>query len=108
VNGTYSKKNNISTFLGWAPAKEPKFVLMIVIDEPEWKYIPGVGKNQQGGTCAAPIFREIGKKTLEYLGIEPDDPYGFPIGDPRRDPDKAVWNKEAKQLSDLYKSWNGT
>jgi cell division protein FtsI (penicillin-binding protein 3) len=108
VNGTYSKKNNISTFLGWAPAKEPKFVLMIVIDEPEWKYIPGVGKNQQGGTCAAPIFREIGKKTLEYLGIEPDDPYGFPIGDPRRDPDKAIWNKEAKQLSDLYKSWNGT
>ena len=107
VNGTYSKKNNISTFLGWAPALKPKFVLMVVIDEPEWKYIPGVGKNQQGGTCAAPIFREIGKKTLEYLGVEPDDPYGFPSGDPRRDPEKAVWAKESKQLSDLYKSWNG-
>lgn len=106
INGTYSKKTNISTFIGWSPAYNPKFVLMVVIDEPEWKFIPGVGKNQQGGTCAAPVFREIGKKTLEYLGVTPDDPFGFPQGDPRRDPEKAVWMKEATALTELYKKWN--
>lgn len=106
VNGTYSKKDNISTFIGFSPAFDPKFVLMVVIDEPESRFIPGVGKNQHGGTCAAPVFKEIGKKTLEYLGVTPDDPFGFPPGDPRRDAEKAIWVKETKALTDLYKSWN--
>lgn len=106
VNGTYSKKDHISTFIGFAPAEEPRFVLLVVIDEPEYKIIPGVGKNQFGGVCAAPVFSEIGKRALQYLGVEPDDPFGFPQGDPRRDPVKAVWVKEAQKLQDLYTSWN--
>lgn len=106
VNGVYSKKNHISTFLGFAPAKDPAFVLMVVIDEPEWKYIEGVGRNQHGGTCAAPAFSQIGLRTLQYLGIAPDDPYGYPVGDPRRDAEKADWYKEAKELREAYANWN--
>ncbi|MBS0626692.1 MAG: penicillin-binding protein 2, partial [Verrucomicrobia bacterium] len=106
INGTYSKKDHISTFIGFSPAYNPRFVLMIVIDEPEWRFTPGIGKNQQGGTCAAPIFQEIGKKTLEYLGVTPDDPFGYPPGDPRRDPEKAIWLKESKALIEVYKAWN--
>ncbi len=106
VNGTYSKKDHISTFIGFAPALDPQFVLMVVIDEPEYKYIPGVGRNQLGGNCAAPAFREIGLRTLQYLGVEPDDPYGYPVGDPRRNEEKADWTKEAKALRDLYSQWN--
>ena len=106
VNGTYSKKDHISTFIGFAPAKDPQFVLMVVIDEPEFKYIPGVGKNQHGGNCAAPAFREIGLRTLQYLGVEPDDPYGYPVGDPRRNEEKADWLKEVKALRELYSQWN--
>ncbi len=106
VNGTYSKKNHISTFIGFAPAKDPQFVLLIVIDEPECKYIPGIGKNQQGGNCAAPAFKEIGSRTLQYLGVEPDDPYGYPPGDPRRNEEKVDWNKETKELRELYLRWN--
>ncbi len=106
VNGSYSKKDHISTFIGWSPVDKPRFVLMVVIDEPESKYIPGIGKNQYGGNCAAPAFREIGTRTLEYLGVVPDDPFGFPAGDPRRDPSKAVWVKEAKALDELYHEWN--
>ena len=86
VNGTYSKTDHISTFIGFAPVHHPQFVLLIAIDEPEFKYIPGIGKNQLGGVCAAPAFREIGLRTLQYLGIEPDDPHGYPAGDPRRPP----------------------
>jgi cell division protein FtsI (penicillin-binding protein 3) len=106
IGGAYSKKDHVSTFIGFCPAIHPRFVLVIVIDEPEYKIIPGVGKNQYGGNCAAPAFCEIGKKTLQYLGVEPDDPFGFPPGDPRRDASKAVWHKECEQLKELYDSWN--
>ncbi len=106
VRGTYSKKDHISTFIGFAPVNNPRFVLMVVIDEPEYRYIPGIGKNQYGGTCAAPSFSEIGKKALQYLGVEPDDPYGFPPGDPRRDSSKAVLAKDMVALQELYDSWN--
>ena len=106
VDGTYSKRDHISTFIGFAPLSNPRFVLMIAIDEPEFKFIPGMGKNQHGGNCAAPAFREIGLRTLQYLGVEPDDPYGYPAGDPRRDADKADWMKEIKALKELYSQWN--
>jgi cell division protein FtsI (penicillin-binding protein 3) len=95
VNGVYSKKNHISTFTGFAPVTNPRFVLLIAIDEPEYKYIPGVGRNQMGGVCAAPAFREIGLRTLKYLGVEPDDP------------ENQDWKKEVAELAELYMTWNG-
>lgn len=107
VEGMYSKKNHISSFIGFAPVSSPRFVLLVVIDEPEYKYIPGVGRNQHGGRCAAPAFKEIGLRTLEYLGIAPDDPYGYPPEDPRYDKEKGDWLKESRSLLELYKKWNG-
>ncbi len=107
VGGTYSKKDHISTFIGFAPATDARFVLLIAIDDPEFKYTPGIGKNQMGGNCCAPAFREIGLRTLQYLGVEPDDPHGYPIGDPRRDETKADWIKETKALLELLREWNG-
>jgi cell division protein FtsI (penicillin-binding protein 3) len=106
INGTYSKKDHISTFIGFAPVDRPRFVLMVVIDEPAYKVIPGIGRNQFGGVCASPVFAEIGKKALQYLGEEPDDPFGFPAGDPRRDRSKAIWVPESERLKELYDSWN--
>lgn len=106
VNGEYSKKDHFSSFVGFAPAENPRFVLFIGIDEPEWRYVPGVGKVHQGGQCAAPVFREIGSRALKYLGVEPDDPYGYPTNDPRFDPEKADWIKEVNALKSLYQSWN--
>lgn len=94
VNGAYSKKNHISTFIGFAPAKDAKIALFIAIDEPECKFIPGVGKNQMAGTCAAPAFREIAWRTLQYLGVTPDDP------------ENLDWKDKVKQLKELYKQWN--
>ena len=35
INGVYSKDIHISTFVGFAPVKDPRFVLLIAIDEPE-------------------------------------------------------------------------
>lgn len=106
VDGVYSKEHNISSFVGFAPANNPRFVLIVTIDYPARRIIPGVGKNQMGGVCAAPVFREIGTRALQYLGVTPDDPYGYPPGDPRRDPKKADWVAEVQALKDTYEKWN--
>lgn len=107
INGVYSKNHNISSFLGFVPAKNPRFVLLISLDDPEIKLIPGVGKQQHGGVCSAPIFRQISERSLQYLGLEPDDPFGYPKGDPRSDPKKADWTAEVDALKKIYQQWNG-
>ncbi|OGN65189.1 MAG: penicillin-binding protein [Chlamydiae bacterium RIFCSPHIGHO2_12_FULL_49_9] len=106
VDGIYSKDHHISSFLGFAPADNPRFVLLISLDDPEKKFIPGVGKHQHGGVCAAPIFKEIATRSLQYLGVAPDDPYGYPPGDPRRDANRADWTLQVQKLKELYESWN--
>lgn len=106
VNGTYSPTKYCSTFVGFTPVENPSFVLLVMMDEPEYGYIPGVGKNHMGGTCAAPVFREIATKSLQYLGVPPDDPFGYPQGDPRHDAKKADWVEETRLLQEMYEKWN--
>lgn len=107
VNGVYAKDKNLSSFIGFAPAKNPRFVLLVSLDEPEVRFIQGVGKHQMGGVCATPIFKEIALKSLQYLGVEPDDPCGYPAGDPRRDSKKADWALELEALKKAYDLHNG-
>ncbi len=106
VNGKYCPEYVCSSFVGLAPAKNTAFVLVVAIDEPEYGHAPGIGKKHHAGVCAAPVFREISKRALEYLGIAPDDPYGYPSGDPRYDPKKADWLPEIRQLQEIYEKWN--
>lgn len=106
INGKYSHDHYISSFVGFAPAKDPNFVLIIVMDEPEAKIIPNKGKNYMGGACAAPVFAKISKRVLHYLGVAPDDPFGYPYKDARRDAAKADMNTEIKQLRKLDSEWN--
>ncbi|MBI5272595.1 MAG: penicillin-binding protein 2 [Chlamydiia bacterium] len=107
IEGVYSKDHHIASFLGFAPADNPRFVLLVSLDDPEKRTIPGIGKMQMGGVSAAPVFREIAGKALQYLGVTPDDPYGWSLGDPRRDPKKAHWAREVEALKELYHKWNG-
>ena len=106
VDGRYSQTLYCSTFVGFAPVSQPAFVLAVTLDEPEYGYVEGVGKIHHGGTCSGPIFREIGKRTLEYLGIPPDDPFGYPVGDPRHNAEKADWVMETRRLQEMYEKWN--
>jgi cell division protein FtsI (penicillin-binding protein 3) len=105
VNGTYSDQY-VASFVGFTPASKSAFVLLVMMDEPEYGYVPGLGKNHHGGNCCAPVFREIAIRALEYLGIAPDDPYGYPKGDPRHNSDKADWLPETQRLKEMYDSWN--
>lgn len=105
INGQYSQERYISSFVGIVPANDPKFVIAVVVDEPEAHYIPGVGKSYHGGVCAGPIFKEIAIRTLKYLGIAPDDPFGYP-GKKKNPTEKADWEEEIKKLAALYNLWN--
>ncbi len=107
INGIYSQKKYLATFQGFTPVSNPRFLVLVAIDEPDPYYIPGVGNNYYGGQCAAPVFQRIAQRSLEYLGVTPDDPCGYPSGDPRYDPLKADWAPEAKVLNALYEQWNG-
>lgn len=106
VNGTYSETLYCSSFIGFAPAEKPAFVLLVSMDEPEYGYVPGIGRRHHGGNCAAPVFREIGRRALEYMGIAPDDPHGYPTSDPRFDPNKADLSEENRRLKEMYEKWN--
>lgn len=55
----------IASFIGFAPADDPKIVGIVMIDEPVGAYY--------GGTVAAPVMREIFENVLPYyLGEQPE------------------------------------
>ncbi len=56
-----SLKKYISSFLGFAPADDPRVIALITIDEPEGIYY--------GGTIAAPVIGDLFGNILPYLGI---------------------------------------
>ena len=65
--GGYSEDRYHSVFAGLAPMSDPKFSVVVVIDEPG-------GEAYYGGAVAAPVFSDIVEGSLRVLGIAPDDP----------------------------------
>lgn len=60
-----SANKYISSFIGFAPAENPKVLALVVIHNPKGIYY--------GGTIAAPVVRDIFSNILSYLGIEKND-----------------------------------
>lgn len=109
IEGKYSKKIHISSFIGFSPAKKTEhidpIVLIVSIDEPAAILVEGI-KNYLGGKCAAPVFKNIMMRSLEYLGVPPDDPCGYSKQDPRFDSVKADHFSQLAELSKKYKEFN--
>ncbi len=61
--GGYSDDRFSSGFMGFAPADDPKIVLVVVIDEPRGE--------SYGGIVAAPVFKAVMEKVLPYLNVMP-------------------------------------
>ena len=57
-----SRKKYISSFIGFAPADDPKVLALITIDEPEGIYY--------GGTIAAPVIGTLFQNILPYMGTQ--------------------------------------
>jgi cell division protein FtsI/penicillin-binding protein 2 len=63
VNGGYSKYKYVASFIGFAPARNPRLEVAVMVDEPQGAIY--------GGVVAAPAFQKILQFALPYLRIPP-------------------------------------
>lgn len=59
--GGYDRDKVYSSFLGYAPANNPKIAVYVLIDEP--------ADAAGGGAAAGPVFKEIVSGALSYMGV---------------------------------------
>lgn len=65
VAGGYHPVDTIGCFVGYAPADDPQFIILVKMDRPR--------ESPWGSVVAVPVFRRIAEKLFVYLGIPPDD-----------------------------------
>jgi stage V sporulation protein D (sporulation-specific penicillin-binding protein) len=64
VNRRYSATDYNVSFVGFAPSRSPKYVIVVVVDTPR-------GVPPYGGSVAAPIFQRIAAAALRREGVPP-------------------------------------
>ncbi len=62
----YQRRVHNSSFAGYAPANDPRIVVVVVINEPQ-------GVQQFGSQVAAPVFSRIAAGTMRILDVAPDN-----------------------------------
>lgn len=62
--GGYQPGQYVSSFVGFAPAQNPKVAVLVVVDQPHNKYY--------GGDVSAPVFSDLTGKILSYWSVPPD------------------------------------
>lgn len=63
VKGHYDTEKTIASFVGYAPADDPKFVMLVTLTEPT--------SSPWGSETAAPLFMEIASELLAYYKVFP-------------------------------------
>ena len=63
----YAKNRYLSTFVGYAPASSPRFVIAVMLDEPS-------AGQYFGGAVAAPVFSRVMEGALRMLNVPHDAP----------------------------------
>ncbi len=63
----YEDSKYVSSFVGMAPASNPRLIMAIMIDEP-------TAGQYYGGTVAAPVFSAVMTDSLRILGVQQDAP----------------------------------
>ena len=93
----YSDDDYVAIFVGFAPVKDPRVVILVMIDEPR-----GV---VYGGTVAGPVFRDVGKWALNSLRVNPETRPVETVKEPPKDntesPYKPILVREANLLPDF-------
>lgn len=56
VNGSYSDKSHVASFVGFFPVEKPRILILVILDAPKRGYY--------GGSSAAPIFRRIAMRII--------------------------------------------
>lgn len=68
IGGTYALDKYISSFVGLAPASDPRLVVAVMVDEPS-------GRDYYGGLVAAPVFSRVMAGALRFMAVPPDAPF---------------------------------
>ncbi len=66
-NGGYAEHKYVASFVGLAPASDPRLVIAVMLDEPS-------AGQYYGGAVAAPVFSAVMGGALRMLGVPPDAP----------------------------------
>jgi cell division protein FtsI/penicillin-binding protein 2 len=61
----YHPADTIASFVGFAPADDPQFIVLVKLDKPS--------ASPWGSQTAAPTFRAIAERLFAYLKIPPDE-----------------------------------
>ncbi|BCD73528.1 penicillin-binding protein [Neisseria gonorrhoeae] len=67
VNGRYVDYKHVATFIGFAPAKNPRVIVAVTIDEP-------TANGYYSGVVTGPVFKQVMGGSLNILGISPTKP----------------------------------
>ncbi len=65
VAGHYDNTRTIASFIGFAPADKPKFIMLVRLTEPT--------SSPWGSETAAPLFFDISRELFTYYGLTPDE-----------------------------------
>ncbi len=65
IDGRYSDSAYVASFAGFVPAVNPRFAIIVTIDNPKGAH--------QGGQVAAPVFNRIAQSALTGYGVQPDN-----------------------------------
>lgn len=77
THGGYADGKWVSSFVGFVPARKPRLLIAVAIDEPIIAH--------HGGTVAAPVFRRVAAASLRHLGVMPNVRQQEPVAqEPRR------------------------
>jgi len=68
IDGSYAGSRYVSSFVGLAPASDPRLVVAVMIDEPG-------GREYYGGLVAAPVFSRVMSGALRFMALPPDAPF---------------------------------
>ena len=67
--GRYQEGHYTVSFAGFMPAENPRFVCLVVIDDPLTTKV-----KRYGGTIAAPVFAKVAARVATHLHLEPTEP----------------------------------
>lgn len=64
IQGHYDSEKTIASFIGFAPYKDPKFIMLVTLREPK--------SSQWASETAAPLWYKIAEKLFLHFGIIPE------------------------------------
>jgi cell division protein FtsI/penicillin-binding protein 2 len=65
VTGGYHPVDTVASFIAYAPARDPQFIILVKIDRPT--------ASPWGAVVAVPAVKRLTEQLFLYLGIPPDD-----------------------------------